>query len=130
MITVLLVDDQPKVRQGLRMRLALEPDMEIVGEAKDGAEAVALAPRLHPDVVVMDIEMPGMNGIRATGELQTLSPQSAVVVLSIHDDPANRERARAAGAVAFVGKHAGEEALLTAIRQAVRRSGSAPGSCF
>jgi len=112
------------------MRLALEPDMEVVGEAKDGAEAVALAPRLHPDVVVMDIEMPGMNGIRATGELQTLSPQSAVVVLSIHDDPATREQARAAGAVAFVGKHAGEETLLSAIRQAVRHSGSAPGACW
>jgi DNA-binding NarL/FixJ family response regulator len=117
-ITLLVVDDQPSVRRGLRMRLALEPDMKTVGEASNGLEALAAVRSLNPDVVVMDIDMPHMDGIAATETLASLAPHSAVVILSIHDDENTRQRARAAGAVAFVAKQAGDLALLEAIHQA------------
>ena len=118
MISVLLVDDDPVVRQGLRMRLALEVDVQVVGEAGDGEAALRVAPGLHPDVVVMDVAMPCMDGIAAAAALRSLAPDSAVVILSLNDDEDVRARARAAGAAAFVGKHQGAEALLGAIRGA------------
>ena len=117
MITVLLVDDQPAVRQGLAMRLGLEPDLAIVGEAGDGEMALRLACTLDPDVVVMDIEMPRLDGIRATAALRTLAPRSAVVILSLRDHAAVKSHAMAAGALAFVGKHDADASLLDAIRQ-------------
>ena len=118
MTTVLLVDDQVSVRRGLRMRLALEPDLSIVGEAPDGATAIQLVAALRPDVVLMDIEMPGMDGITAAAALRAVAPECAVVMLSLHGDRATRARAEAAGAVAFVEKQAAEPVLLTAIRAA------------
>ena len=118
MIRVLLVDDQPTVRQGLRMRLALEPDVSVVGEADDGEAALKLATDLRPDVVVMDLVMPGMDGLAATAALHGLAPGSAVVVLSLYDDAAMRQRALDAGAVGFVGKCEAAEALPAAIRHA------------
>lgn len=118
MITLLVVDDQPSVRRGLRMLLALEPDLKTLGEASDGLEAVAAVRTLQPDVVVMDIDMPRMDGLTATKTLAAEAPQSAVVILSIHDDEAMRQRAQAAGAAAFVGKQAGDLALIDAIHQA------------
>lgn len=121
MIRVMLVDDQPAVREGLKMRLALESDVEVVAEAGDGATALALAHTERPDLIVMDVELPGMDGIAATAELRRIAPASAVVVLSIHEDAQTRARAQAAGAAAFVGKHEGSEALLTALRQAASR---------
>jgi len=121
MIKVMLVDDQRTVRQGLRMRLALEPDVTVVGEAADGAAALSLALSLCPDVVVMDVGMPGMDGVAATAALRAASPHSAVVMLSVYDDAATRRRALSAGAVAFVGKHEAAEALADAIRQAAAR---------
>jgi len=129
MITILLVDDQPAVRQGLHMRLALEPDLEVIGEARDGAEAIRQAHELHPDVVVMDIEMPRMDGIAATQALRTMEESCCVVILTVHESAATRARARDAGAAAFVSKHAGDEALLAAIRGAMfpaRDPGAAP----
>ncbi len=121
MITVLLVDDQPGVRRGLRMRLAVEPDLRVVGEAEDGEAAVALAAALCPDVVLMDVEMPRLDGIAATTAVRSVAPQSAVVMLSLYGDRLTQARAQAAGAVAFVEKHAGEPALVTAIRQAAEQ---------
>jgi DNA-binding NarL/FixJ family response regulator len=118
MITVLLVDDQPVMRSGLRMRLELEPDMAVIGEAGDGVAAVALAREKRPDVIIMDIEMPVMDGIAATAAIRSAVPESAVVVHSLYDDAATQARARAAGAVAFVGKHRLEAPLLAAIRAA------------
>lgn len=118
MPTVLLVDDRAAVRRGLRMRLALEPDLAVVGEASDGAAALALVPMVRPDVVVMDVAMPGMDGSAAVAAMRALAPRTAVVVLSIHDDATTRARALAAGATAFVEKRAGEAALLAAIRDA------------
>jgi len=118
MITVLLVDDQSIVRQGLRMQLALEPDLKVVGEAENGEEALAVAMQLQPDVVLMDVELPLVDGIRTTAKLRTAAPKSAVVILSLYDDARTRVEAEAAGAVAFVGKQEPGETLLATIRRA------------
>jgi two-component system response regulator DesR len=117
MIKVLLVDDQPTVLQGLRMRLGLEPDLVVVGEAQDGQAAIDLVSARAPDVIVLDLEMPGMDGIATAQALRTVAPEREVIILSIHSDAAARRRALAAGAVAFVEKNAGVEALLAAIRR-------------
>lgn len=122
MIRLLLVDDQPAVRRGLGMRLHLEPDIQVVGEASTGKEALSLAQELAPDVVLMDVEMPDMDGIEATAALRMTASKSAVVILSIHDDGQTRSRAQAAGAVAFVEKRGAADQLLAAIRQAARQS--------
>ena len=118
MIRLVLVDDQETVRQGLKMRLLLEPDITVVGEASSGKEALALVQQLCPDVVLMDIEMPDMDGITATAALYSIVPQSATVMLSIHGDNVTRAQARTAGAKAFVEKLGSTEELLSAIRQA------------
>ena len=89
-IRLLLVDDRPAVRRGLRIWLALDPNMEVVGEASDGAEAISLARALRPDVVLMDVEMPVMDGISATAALRSIVSQSAVVILTLHDDAATK----------------------------------------
>jgi DNA-binding NarL/FixJ family response regulator len=123
MIRLLLVDDQPAVRRGLGLRFHLEPDLQVVGEASSGREALALAQTLTPDVVLMDIAMPEMDGIEATAALRRVVPQSAVVILSIHDDAQTRGRAQAAGAVALVEKRGATETLLSAIRQAAGQAG-------
>jgi DNA-binding NarL/FixJ family response regulator len=126
MVTILVVDDQPSVRQGLRMQLALENDLEIVGDAGSGREALDLAATLQPDIVLMDLEMPGMDGFATTEALHHLVPRSSIVVLTLHDDGINRARALAAGAHAFVGKHERHEALLAALRTAAHRVDSQP----
>ncbi len=123
MIRVLLVDDQAVVRRALRVRFHLEPDLEVVGEASTGSEALTLGQTLSPDVVLMDIQMPGMDGIEATAALRRVVPQSAVVILSISDDAQTRGRAQAAGAVAFVEKSGATESLLSAIRLAAGQEG-------
>jgi DNA-binding NarL/FixJ family response regulator len=119
-ITLLLVDDEAQIRRGLRMRLELEPDVRIVGEAGDGGAAVELAARLAPAVVLMDVEMPIMDGIAAASEIASRTPATAVVMLSMHDDAATMRRARDAGAADFVPKHRIDDSLLAAIRQAAR----------
>lgn len=116
-IKLLLVDNEITVRQGLRMRLALESDFIIVGEAENGLEALKLVQALKPDVVVMDVEMPKMDGITAATELQATAFPPPVVMSSIHDDALTRARANAAGAAAFVGKQEGVELLIAAIRR-------------
>ena len=121
LIRLLVVDDDALVRHGLRMRLELEQDLEVVGEAKDGAAALRLAHLLAPDVVLMDLVMPELDGLRATEILSKRSPSSAVVALSLYDGPEDRARAREAGAAAFVGKHEPETVLLEAIRRVVTR---------
>lgn len=118
MVTLILVDDQAAVRQGLRMLLRLEPDLAVVGEAGDGQAALALAMMQHPDVVVLDLEMPGMDGIATTLALRSADASSAVVILSIHNDVAHKSRAKSAGAAAYIEKGAGLAPLLEAIRQA------------
>lgn len=117
MISILIVDDQPTVRRGLRMRLALEHDMQIVGEAENGEVALRLAQTLHPTIVLMDVEMPRLDGIATTAALRDLAPDSAVIMLSVHCDRRMKARAREAGAVAYLEKHTADAALLDTIRQ-------------
>ena|SRR5690349_3238828 len=118
MIRVLLVDDQPAIRQGLRMWLGLEDDLIIVGEAADGPAALALAPELQPDVVLLDVQMPGMDGIDTAHALRAVAPACAVVLLTLHGDTITRSRAAAAGVVVFVEKHEADVALVQAIHLA------------
>ena len=125
-IGVLLVDDRPTVRRGLRMWLEVEPEVSVVGEAADGEEAVSLAEKLRPDVVLMDVKMPGVDGIEATGKLQAVDPCIAVVILSLYDDTDTRVRARNAGAAAFVAKHRIKPELLVTIRRLTLTQGGAP----
>jgi DNA-binding NarL/FixJ family response regulator len=115
-IRLLLVDAQQAVRRGLKMRLALEEDLEVVGDTGDATEAIPLARALRPHVILMDVELPGASGIETTQRLQAAAPRSAVVIFTLRDDAATQEQARAAGATAFVAKHRTEETLLAAIR--------------
>jgi NarL family two-component system response regulator LiaR len=128
MIRLVLVDDQPGVRQGLRMLLTLEPDMMVVGEVSNGREALTLVQQLAPDVVLMDVEMPEMDGIEAAAMMRADTPQSAVVMLSIYDDVSTQARAQAAGAVAFVNKSGAIEELVAMIHQAVQHRETETGS--
>jgi len=105
------------------VRFHLEPDLQVVGEASTGTEALLLAQTLTPDVVLMDILMPEMDGIQATIALRRAVPQSTVVILSIYDDAQTRGQAQAAGAVACVEKRGETETLLSAIRQAAAQAG-------
>jgi DNA-binding NarL/FixJ family response regulator len=120
-IQLLLVDDERQVRQGLRMRLEMEPDLRVVGEAGDGCAALSAVQDLRPDVVLMDIDMPGKDGIAITAELLAATARCAVVIVSMHDDAATRARAFAAGAFDLVGKHEIDTALIDAIRRAGAR---------
>jgi DNA-binding NarL/FixJ family response regulator len=104
------------------MRLQLEADISVVGEAEDGTSALAAAERLKPDVLVMDYEMPGMNGVEAARKLDEMGLQSRVVMLSIHDNSTVRREAARAGIDAFVAKHQPSEVLLSAIRDAAERA--------
>jgi two-component system nitrate/nitrite response regulator NarL len=108
----------PIVLHGLRLRLSLEPDLSVVGEASDGVEALAKAQTLEPDVVVMDVKMPGMDGFSATERLRELVPSTAVILTSMHEDAETRMRSVRAGAIAFVAKSAEADALVSAIRRA------------
>jgi DNA-binding NarL/FixJ family response regulator len=120
MIRILLVDDQPEVRRGLFMRLTLEPDFAVVGEAQTSDEAVALTAALQPDVVILDLRLPMMEDVSAVAHLHKVYPAGTIVVLSIHDDVQTQVRAQAAGAVAFVSKRESPEGLPTVIRRAMQ----------
>ncbi len=105
------------------MRLQLEPDITVVGEAQNGVAAIRAAGELLPDVMVMDYEMPEMNGIEATQALSNAGASVAVVMLSIHDNSTVRRAAASAGVRSFVAKHEPSEHLLSAIRDAARANG-------
>lgn len=128
MIRLLLVDDQKNVRRGLRMRLELEPDIEVVGEADNGELALDQVESLRPDVVLMDVEMPSMDGITATESLKAVKASCSVVMLSLYDDAVTRDRARKAGAKAFVAKHQMEQSLMATIRRVVGAAGGSSRS--
>jgi DNA-binding NarL/FixJ family response regulator len=121
-IRLLLVDDEARVRQGLRMCMAGEPDFDVIGEAAEGSSAVHMAEELHPDVVVMDVRMAGLDGIGAAREMRTHAPGSHIVMLSLHDDTTTREEATEAGAAAFVGKQEGIARLFDVIRSIARNT--------
>jgi DNA-binding NarL/FixJ family response regulator len=124
-IRLLLVDDQRNVRRGLRMRLELEPDITVVGEADDGATALDCIRSLSPDVVVLDVEMSGMSGIEVAQALRREGGMPPVVVLTIHDDSSTKQAAADAGCRAFVAKHEPSEKLIAAIREAAAGSAEA-----
>jgi len=115
-IRVLLVDDQSLLRMGFRLILSAEPDIEVIGEAGDGAAAVSMAAALHPDVVLMDIRMPGMDGIRATTEISATGSASKVLILTTFDLDQYVFAGLQAGASGFLLKDAPPTELLTAIR--------------
>lgn len=119
-IRLLLVDDHQVVRSGLRMLLAGESDVEIVGEAGTAKEALDAVPQLTPDIVLMDIGLPDMSGIQATREIKRLYPEVAVVALTIHEDEEYFFKMLEAGANGYVPKRAAPEELLTAIRAAAK----------
>ena len=127
-IRLLIADDHPVVRSGLRGMFQSQPDIEVVGEAADGAEAAALASRLRPDVVLMDLRMPGMDGVAATASIKAEHPEIHVLVLTTYDTDADVLRAVENGATGFLLKDAQEDRLFDAIRDAARgRSPLAPG---
>lgn len=115
-VRVLLVDDQPLVRSGLRMLMAHHPDLEVVGEASTGAEAVRLAGEIDPDVVMMDIRMPGMDGIEATRLITAGPAASRVLVLTTFDQDDHVYGALRAGASGFVVKDMPLDEILAAVR--------------
>jgi DNA-binding NarL/FixJ family response regulator len=116
MINVLLVDDAPLLRMGFRMVLEAQPDVAVVGEAGDGAEAVALAAELRPDVVLMDVRMPGVDGIEATARITAADLPSRVLILTTFDLDEYAFAALRAGAAGFLLKNAHPSDLIAGIR--------------
>lgn len=123
-IRVLICDDHPVVRSGLRGMLQAQPDFEVVGEARNGAEAVALTERLVPNVVLMDLRMPEVDGVTAVGRISARHPDVHVLVLTTYETDADILRAIEKGATGFLLKDAEEAELFGAIRQVAR--GSSP----
>ncbi|BCJ40548.1 DNA-binding response regulator [Actinoplanes ianthinogenes] len=117
-IRLLIVDDDPLVRVGLSLVLGAGPDLQIVGEAADGAEAVELVRRLRPDVVLMDIRMPRMDGLTATAEIRRAGPEPAVIVLTTFDTDEHLLGALRLGANGFLLKDIAPESILDAVRRA------------
>jgi two-component system, NarL family, response regulator NreC len=115
-IRVLVADDHAVLRAGLRMLIRAQADMDVVAEAADGEEAVRKAAEARPDVILMDLSMPGAGGIRAIERLRQECPASRVLVLTMHDVPAYLRAALAAGASGYVVKSAADSELLSAIR--------------
>lgn len=119
-IRVLIVDDHPVVRAGIEGMLASQPDLEIVGQAADGAGAVALCADLHPAVVLMDLRMAGMDGVAATRAIKSRFPAIQVLVLTTYDSDADILRAIEAGATGYLLKDTPREQLFQSIRAAAR----------
>jgi DNA-binding NarL/FixJ family response regulator len=117
-VQVLLVDDHEMIRQGLRAVLESYDDVTIVGEAVNGEEAVTAVEKLRPQVVVMDINMPKMNGIEATGRIKQRYPETVVIGLSVNTAEDNQEAMRRAGAGRLMNKEAAVEQLYDAIQEA------------
>lgn len=120
MIRVLVVDDHPVVRSGLVALIDLEPDMTVVGEAGDGAEGLRQAAESAPEVVLMDLRMPVMDGVEATGQLVQVAPAARVLVLTTYDTDADIVRAVEAGAAGYLLKGAHRSELVDAVRRAAR----------
>lgn len=116
-VRILLVEDQVLAREAVRELLASEPGFEVVAEAGSGEEALQLAGEMHPDVVIMDLSLPGWNGIEATRRMHESYPRVNIVGLSLHTDPRMQEEMQRAGAAAFIQKDLAFEELLHAIRR-------------
>jgi two-component system response regulator NreC len=120
LIRILLADDHAVVRQGFRAILAQQPDMQIVGEAGNGRDALTLAQETSPDVIVMDVAMPELNGIEATRRLSTALPSTRVLALSMHKDSVYVREMLKAGAKGYLLKDSVEHDLLEAVRTLAR----------
>jgi two-component system response regulator NreC len=123
MIRILLADDHALVRHGFRMILAAQPDMEIAGEAGNGRDAVELAQKLKPDVVVMDVAMPELNGIEATRRIIELAPRARVLALSMHKDAVYVREILRAGARGYLLKDSADADLIAAVRAVAKGEG-------
>ncbi|MBV8070321.1 MAG: response regulator transcription factor [Acidobacteriaceae bacterium] len=123
LIRVLLADDHTIVRQGLKLILSAQPDLEVIGEAANGNEAVDLAHKLHPDIVLMDVAMPGVNGIEATKRMVQADPRTKVLVLSMHTEGIYVREILRAGARGYILKDAIDTELLNAVRSVARGDG-------
>ena len=119
-IRVLIADDHLLVREGLRMLLETAPDVALVGEACNGAEAVELARREHPDVILMDLRMPGVDGIEAIARIRNEEPGRAIVILTTYDDETLIQRGLRAGALSYLLKDTDRATLIETIRAAAR----------
>jgi two-component system, NarL family, response regulator LiaR len=119
-VTVVIVDDHFVVREGVRALLETQPDISIVGEAASGVEAVRLCADYAPDVVLMDLLMPGLNGVEATRQIKQVSPRSQVVVLTSYHEDEHILPAVRAGALSYLLKEAGPDELLAAVQKAAR----------
>ena len=115
-IRIVLADDHKLMRSGLRVLLEQQPDLTVMGEASDGREAVALVASQRPDVLVMDIGMPSLNGIEAAAQITQSNPEAAIVMLSMHSDESYVLRALKAGAKGYLLKDSAEADLIRAVR--------------
>src|SRR5687767_7868844 len=120
-IRVLIVDDIPETRDHLTKLLGFESDIEVIGSAASGREAIQMASKLHPDVVLMDINMPDMDGIAATEQLTTAAPNSSVVMMSVQGEADYLRRSMLAGAREFLVKPFSSDELTASIRQVSSR---------
>lgn len=116
-IRVLLVDDDDRVRRGWQMRLALEPDITVVGTVGDMETAVATTAATLPDIILLDIKLPGTDGLNGIKDLRRVAPNCAIIVITVYDSLANEKKALVAGARAFVSKQVNIDQLVTLIRQ-------------
>jgi DNA-binding NarL/FixJ family response regulator len=119
-IRILLADDHTVVRKGFRMLLSAQPDLEVVGEARNGREAVEQTELTQPDVVIMDVSMPELNGIEGTRRIADASPRTRILALSMHRDSVYVREMLRAGARGYLVKDADDDALLDAIRAVAR----------
>jgi len=114
-VKVLIVDDHAIVRAGLRALLKSEDGMDLVGEATSGEEALQLSQELHPNVIVLDLSLPGMDGIQVTRQIKVEQPEIRILILTVHEDEALLREAINAGASGYIIKHAAESELISAI---------------
>jgi two-component system response regulator NreC len=119
-LRVIIVDDHAVLRTGLRLLLDAESDIEVVGEAKNGQEAIPLVQEIKPDVIILDLTMPGLGGLNTLEELRRLFPFCRVLVLTMHKDEGYLRRALAAGAMGYVLKQSDDQELLVALRAVAR----------
>jgi two-component system, NarL family, response regulator LiaR len=120
---LLIVDDHELVRESTQLMLEGEPDLEVVGEAVDGRHALELCRQLHPDLVLMDVRMPEMDGLSATRAIKEEMPSISILLVSAYDSEDYRREARSAGAAGYVLKDADMQQLLEAVRMALGRRG-------
>ena len=114
---IVVVDDEPSIRRGLKIRLDTEHDLHVVGATATGAQALELVRELRPDLVLMDVRLPVVDGFDTTRALRRSFPSIPVVMLTLYDDATARQKAHEAGAAALLSKHDGDTALLHVLRQ-------------